>query len=169
MISYNTSQKIPERPLLVPLNMYCFWLLEKFFYFTYIFCERRKALTPLGIKTSRNDQFCYILTLRKQFLWIEESSVDSKKFSLIQRNRFVYIKEHFFESTKLSSIRRNFFFERISKKCFFDSNKLFPGCIIWECISFMWKMTFEIFIKSLRFVAPWVRKNVFYESFCLCL
>ena len=37
----------------------------------------------------------------------------------------------------------------------------------WEGIGFMWKMTFEIFIKSLRFETPWVRKNIFYESVCL--
>ena len=37
----------------------------------------------------------------------------------------------------------------------------------WEGIGFMWKMTFEIFIKSLRFETPWVRKNGFYESVCL--
>ena len=37
----------------------------------------------------------------------------------------------------------------------------------WEGICFKWKMTFEIFIKSLRFETPWVRKNVFYESVCL--
>ena len=39
--------------------------------------------------------------------------------------------------------------------------------IISEGIRFMWKMTFEIFIKSLRFETPWVRKNGFYESVCL--
>ena len=37
----------------------------------------------------------------------------------------------------------------------------------WEGIGLMWKMTFEIFIKSLRFETPWVRKNGFYESVCL--
>ena len=37
----------------------------------------------------------------------------------------------------------------------------------WEGINFMWKMTFEIFIKSLRSETPWVRKNGFYESVCL--
>ena len=37
----------------------------------------------------------------------------------------------------------------------------------WEGIGFMWKMTFEIFIKSLRFETPWVRKKGFYESVCL--
>ena len=37
----------------------------------------------------------------------------------------------------------------------------------WEGISFMWKITFEIFIKSLRFETPWVRKSGFYESVCL--
>ena len=39
--------------------------------------------------------------------------------------------------------------------------------IIWGGIGFMWKMTFEIFIKSLRFETPWVRKKGFYESVCL--
>ena len=29
----------------------------------------------------------------------------------------------------------------------------------WEGIGFMWKMTFEIFIKSLRFETPWLRKS----------
>ena len=28
----------------------------------------------------------------------------------------------------------------------------------------MWKITLGIFIKSLRFKSPWVRKNGFYES-----
>ena len=37
----------------------------------------------------------------------------------------------------------------------------------WESIGFMWKMTLEIFIKSLRFETPWVRKKGFYESVCL--
>ena len=37
----------------------------------------------------------------------------------------------------------------------------------WEGIGFMSKMTFEIFIKSLRFETPWVRKKGFYESVCL--
>ena len=37
----------------------------------------------------------------------------------------------------------------------------------WEGISFMWKMTFEIFMESLRFETPWIRKNGFYESVCL--
>ena len=35
-------------------------------------------------------------------------------------NIFFWIKENFFESTKLSLIQRNVFFDRISKKCFFD-------------------------------------------------
>ena len=64
---------------------------------------------------------------KKKCLWIKECCVYSKKFSLIQRNRFVYIKENAFESINLSSIQRNFFFDRISKKCFFDSKKLFSG------------------------------------------
>ena len=37
----------------------------------------------------------------------------------------------------------------------------------WKGISFMWKMTFEVFIKSLRFETPWVRKNGFHESVSL--
>ena len=37
----------------------------------------------------------------------------------------------------------------------------------WEGIDFMWKMTFEIFINSLCFETPWVRKNGIYESVCL--
>ena len=48
------------------------------------------------------------------------------------------------------------------EKSFFDLKK-FLDCfyilIIWEGIGFMWKMTFEIFIKSLRFETPRVRKN----------
>ena len=47
---------------------------------------------------------------------------------MIQRNRFICIKENFFESKKLSSIPRNIFFDRISKKFFFDLKKLFSGC-----------------------------------------
>ena len=31
----------------------------------------------------------------------------------------------------------------------------------------MWKITFGIFVKSLRFETPWVRKNNFFESVCL--
>ena len=72
--------------------------------------------------------FSLSFALRKQFLWIKERFVDSKQFSLIQRNKFDYIKENFFESTELSSIQRNFFFDRISKKCFFNSKRLFSGC-----------------------------------------
>ena len=37
----------------------------------------------------------------------------------------------------------------------------------WEGISFMWKMTFDIFITSLRFETPWIRKSGFYDSVCL--
>ena len=32
------------------------------------------------------------------------------------------------QKTKLALIQRNFFFDRISKKCFFDSKKLFSQC-----------------------------------------
>ena len=31
----------------------------------------------------------------------------------------------------------------------------------------MWKMTFEIFIKSLRFETPWAKENGFYKTDCL--
>ena len=31
----------------------------------------------------------------------------------------------------------------------------------------MWEITFEIFIKSLRFESPWVRKSGFYKNVCL--
>ena len=64
---------------------------------------------------------------------------------LIKRNRFVYIKENFFESTKLSSIQRKFFFDRISKKCFFDSEKLFV-----EAICFFSKCN-ELLPMSIKF------------------
>ena len=73
-------------------------------------------------------------TVKKKFLWIKESFVNSEKFSLIQKNRFIYINEHFFESTKLSSIQRNFFFDSISKKCFFESKKLFLGPDVLYCL-----------------------------------
>ena len=33
--------------------------------------------------------------------------------------------------------------------------RVFYILIIWKGIGFMWKMTFEIFIKSLRFETPW--------------
>ena len=79
--------------------------------------------------TERENSF-FDLRSKKKFLWIKESFNNSKKISLIQRNRFVYIKEKIFKSTKLSSIQRNFFFDLISKKCFFDSKKLFSGCSI---------------------------------------
>ena len=39
----------------------------------------------------------------------------------------------------------------------------------WEGISFMLKINFEIFIKSLRFATPWVRKSGVYKSVCVCL
>ena len=42
------------------------------------------------------------------------------------------MKEKFFEVTKLSLIQRNFFFDRISKKCFFDSKKLFSQCKVYS-------------------------------------
>ena len=36
--------------------------------------------------------------------------------------------------------------------------------ITWEGIGFIWKITFNIFIKSRRFETLWVGKNVFYGS-----
>ena len=65
---------------------------------------------------------------KKKSPLIKESFVNPKKCSLIQRNRFVHIKEKLFKSTKTSSIQRNIFFHPISKKCFFDSKKLFSQC-----------------------------------------
>ena len=79
---------------------------------------RRKNISP-------RKQFLWI---KETFLWVNDSFVDSKKFSLIQRNRFIYIKKNFFALTKISSIQRNVFFDRISKKCFFDSKKLISQC-----------------------------------------
>ena len=84
---------------------------------------------------------------KKKFLWIEKSFVNSKIFPLIQRNRFVYIKDISFESPKLSSIQRNFFFDRISKKCFFDSRKLFSGCIYLEKIIHSIELIYMLFNK----------------------
>ena len=66
-------------------------------------------------------------------------------------------------------------------KCFFwnvcvmDGQRFLFGSVVWflhshhgwEGIGFMWKITFEIFIKSLRFETPWVRKKGLYESVCL--
>ena len=83
-------------------------------------------------------------TPRKQFLWIKETFVWYtvkekislnwrkfcwlKKISLIYTNQFLWIKEIFFELTNLSLIQRIFFFDRISKECFFDSKKLLSQC-----------------------------------------
>ena len=66
---------------------------------------------------------------KKKFLQIEESFIDSKIFSLMYTNLFLWAKENSFELTKLSLIERDFFFDRISKKCFFDSKKLLSQCI----------------------------------------
>ena len=63
-----------------------------------------------------------------QFKEIFSLTVYKRNVSFLQGNKFVYIKENFFESTKISSIQRNLFFGRITKKCFFDSKKLFSGC-----------------------------------------
>ena len=38
------------------------------------------------------------------------------------------MKENFFGLTKLCLIQRNLFFDRMSKKYFFDSKKLFSQC-----------------------------------------
>ena len=59
-------------------------------------------------------------------------------------------------------------YEKSHKKLQSDANYRFLHSHHgWEGISFMWKMTFEIFMKSLRFETPWVRKKGFYESVCL--
>ena len=52
------------------------------------------------------------MLIHEHFLW-------SKEIDLFT------LKKFFFETTQLSLIQRNFFFDRISKKCFFDSKKLF--------------------------------------------
>ena len=81
-------------------------------------------LTEKTVSLNQRNFFFYIRS-KKKFLWIKESFVNFKKISLIQRNKYVQIKENFFESTKLSLIQTNFFFDRVSKKCFFDFMKLF--------------------------------------------
>ena len=43
-------------------------------------------------------------------------------------NLSLWIKENLFQLTKLSLIQRNVFFNRITKKCFFGSKKLFSQC-----------------------------------------
>ena len=99
----------------------------------------RSASTTLDLLHSENSFFyskkhSSNIGSKKKFIWIEESFVDSKKFSLIQTNLFLWIKDNFFESTKLSSIKSNFFFDPILKKCFFDSKKLFSQCVLLEFI-----------------------------------
>ena len=75
------------------------------------------------------DKLLEIPTVISWNTWTEKTvSLNQRNIFLIQRNRSVYIKENLLGSTKLSSIQRVFFFDRISKKCFFDSKKLFSGC-----------------------------------------
>ena len=91
----------------------------------------------------------WICTPRKQFLWYtvkEQISLHWRKFCWFKKIFFNLNKSiswdqrNFFELTKLSLIQRNLFFDRISKKCFFDSKKLFSqsNCfstmILWACL-----------------------------------
>ena len=76
------------------------------------------------MRMQKQNSFFDIQT-KKKFLSIEESFVDSKTFSLMLTNLFLWMKDISFELTKLSLIHRNFVLESISKKCFFDSKKLF--------------------------------------------
>ena len=46
------------------------------------------------------------IRLKKKFLWIKGSFVDSKTFCLMYTNLFLWIKENFVELTKLSLIQR---------------------------------------------------------------
>ena len=103
---------------------------------------------------------------KKQCLWIKESFVNSKKISLIQRNRFVYIKENLFESTKLFSIQRNFFFDRISKKCFHDSKKLFSGC---EVKKPFFKFKSLCLFELKKFKSLWTKKKIYSNQANFCL
>ena len=94
------------------------------------------------------------------------------------------LKIQFFNQNMLNTKKRNnakffalirstnFCLTQFLIKCVFFSFT-FASYSIWKDISFMWKMTFEIFIKFLRFETPWVRKKSFLRKclpvcFCLC-
>ena len=66
-----------------------------------------------------------------------------KSISLDQRKTF--------ELTKFSFIQRNFFFDRISKKCFFDSKKL-----ISQCLYFATAQTFIFLIQRKKTIKKFI-------------
>ena len=94
------------------------WIKETFFYPTVIVKYTVKEKISLNWR---------------KFFWFKTIFFNVK-------NLFLWIKENFFELTKLSSIKKNFFFDRISKKCFFDSKKLFSHCTF--SAFFKWKKLF---------------------------
>ena len=61
-----------------------------------------------------------------------------------------------------------FNFNLIFSKYFF-SDISFYILIVREGIRFMYNLTPSVFIKSPRFETPWLRKNGFYDSVCVCL
>ena len=92
---------------------------------------------------------------KKKFLWIEESFVDSKKNSLLLTNLFHCFKGINFELTKISLIQRNFFFNRKSKKCFFDLKKLFSQCNlswIFNCLAIQNSILFNLIFQPCFFL-----------------
>ena len=105
---------------------------------------------------------------KKKFLWIKESFVNSKKLSLIQRNRFFHIKENFSESTKLSSVQRNFFFDHTSKKCFFDSKKLFSVCVM-NSYTYIEKFSAQVYPCMSSFWHNYTEKKVSLIQTNLCI
>ena len=101
-------------------------------------------------------------------LKFKEILFESKKlYSLFKcctlRKKFLWFKQNFFKSNKFMycyAFIENFLWIKEISWLFLHSHH---G---WEGIGFMWKMTFEIFIKSLRFETPWVRKKRFLRK-CL--
>ena len=57
--------------------------------------------------------------------------MDAKKTPNSTLTKLSLIRRKFFELIKLSLMQRNFFFDRISKKCFFDSKKMFSQCTLY--------------------------------------
>ena len=80
-----------------------------------------------------------------------------------------YTKGRYSKITRKHWVFRKSLRMKVVRMCidFLNCNFLFYIFIIWEGIGFMWKIIFGIFIKSLRFETPWVRKKGFYESVCL--
>ena len=83
-----------------------------------------------------------------------------KSFNLLQYGiRFIWM----YQSGLVHASRNAIFFYLHS--CLFLSLCNFYILIIWEAISFMWKITFQIFIKSRCFEKLWVSKkqNCFFQ------